>query len=103
MIKVIKKDTYSTYIEYSSGLKICCGRIIIPGSSNVNSYYEVKYPSEFSQVINIETSVFRDTELSTQQFPITVLFGSINRGFCFRDTNRQPGAGYIIYYTLIGY
>ena len=103
LIKIIKKSRFSTYIEYISGLKIYYGRTAISGTNNVNAYYTINYPSEFSEIINIEASVFRDTELSTQQFPITVLFGLTAGGFCFRDTKRQPGAGYIIYYTLIGY
>ena len=103
MIKIIKKSEFSTYIEYNNGLKVYYGRTAIIASNTVNTYYTIKYPSEFSKVINIETSVFRDTNLSTQQYPITILFGFIDGGFCFRDITRQAGAGYVIYYTLIGY
>ena len=103
MIKIIKKDTYSTYIEYISGLKIYYGRTIISASNTVNSYYEVNYPSEFSNIINLEVSVFRDTNVQNAQFKIDVIYGLTTKGFCFRDITRQAGAGYVVYYVLIGY
>lgn len=69
----------------------------------MNSYYEIKYPSQFSKVINLETTVIRDTKVDTQKFPIEILFGLVANGFCFRDITRQSGAGYRIDYTLTGY